>query len=120
MPQFPIDSTRATLVATGKVTPVNEWTTDGKRTDNQKRNPDTGMPLWIIDCLVDDDDAARSAVAGVEVGSPVQPVVQKFRPVAFVGLTLNVYVQRQSGALVCRWSAEEIADAPARNASAAS
>lgn len=107
MPTFAVDSSRTTMIATGKVTAVTEWT-DGKRTDNPKRDPNTGMPLWLIDCLVD-DDAARSTVAGVEVGSLTQPVVQKLRPITFVGLAVSVYVNRSSGALTARWSAENVA-----------
>lgn len=120
MPSFPIDSSRAVMIATGKVMPVTEWTDDGRRTDVQKRDPNTGMPVWLIDCLVDDDDAARAVVAGVEVPALDEPKIAKFRPVVFEGLTMSCYVKRQTGALVTRWSAEGLAEAHIRPSAVAS
>lgn len=108
MPSYPIDVDRATMVATGKVLPVTEWTADGKRTDTPKRDPNTGAPVWLVDCLVDDDDATRAVVAGVEVPSIETPAPPKYSPVVFEGLTVDVYVKRATGALVARWSATGI------------
>jgi hypothetical protein len=110
MPTFPIDATRATLIATGKSTPVLEWIEGAARgaVRPQQRDENSGLLLWVVDVLIDDDDATRAAVAGVQVPSLDAPVVQKFRPVAFTGLRVDVYVQRATGALVCRWTADGI------------
>jgi len=104
---FPIDTSRFPLFATGKVTAVTEWI-DGKPSKNQQRDADTGMPLWMVDVLID-DDAARSTVAGVQVGSPTEPQVQKFRPVEFAGLAVSVYVNRKTNTMSMRFKADHIA-----------
>lgn len=109
MPTYFIDSDRTVMIATGKTAPVFEWVEGAGRGAERpvKRDPATGMPLWLVDCLVD-DDSARSTIAGVEVGSLDQPIVQKLRPITFRGLRVDVYVNRSSGSLVARWSAESI------------
>lgn len=108
MPEYPIDSDRSNMIATGKVAAQFEWDTEGRRTDRPKRDDGTGMPLWIVDVLVDDEDAARSVVAGVVVPSLDAPVVAKLHPITFERLRVSVYVQRRTGALVSSWSADGI------------
>lgn len=110
MPTYNIDSARTTMIATGKIAPVFEWIEGAPRNAERpvKRDPNSGLPLWLIDCLVD-DDASRSTVAGVEVPSLDMPVVPKLRPVEFESLSVSVYVNRQSAALTARWSAAGIA-----------
>jgi hypothetical protein len=109
MPTFNIDSDRTVMIATGKVAPVFEYVEGGPRGADRpvKRDPNTGFPLWLVDCLVD-DDAARSTVAGVEVPSVDAPVVQKLREIKFRGLVVSCYVNRSTSALSVRWSAEGI------------
>src|SRR3954470_1722167 len=110
MPTYNIDSARTTMIATGKVTPVFEWIEGAPRNAERpvKRDPNTGFPLWVLDCLVD-DDAARSLVARGEGPSLDAPVISKLRPVEFEGLSVSVYVNRASSQLVARWSATGIA-----------
>lgn len=110
MPTFNIDSARTTMIATGKIAPVFEWVEGAPRNAERpvKRDPNSGFPLWVVDCLVD-DDAARSTVAGVEVPSLDMPQVAKLRPVEFEGVSVSCYVNRQTSALVARWSATGIA-----------
>ena len=110
-----IDGGRVQMISTGKVAPAHEWS-DGKRSESQKRDPNTGMPVWVVDCLIDDDEASRATTAGVEVQALDEPRPVKFRPVEFVGLTANIYVTR-AGALGMRFSAESIA-APGLKAAA--
>jgi hypothetical protein len=62
---------------------------------------------------------ASTVTARVTVGAPAQPVVGQFAPVAFRGLTVDVRVNRKSGALTETWRAEEIT-APTSAASDAS
>lgn len=107
MATLPIDCTRFAMIATGKVSAVSEWS-DGKPTGQQARDTNTGMPLWNVDVLVDDDEA-RSTVASVVIGELTEPRVQKLRPIAFVGLTANVYVNRRSNQLTLRFSANAVA-----------
>jgi hypothetical protein len=103
---LPIDSERITLIGTGKVAAAFAWV-DGKRSDQQKRDPDTGMPMWIIDAVID-DDSARSATAGIEVPAGIdEPKIAKWRPVQFRGLSVSIYVDR-AGRLGMRWSADEL------------
>lgn len=103
---LPVDGSRVQMISTGKVQPAHDWS-DGKRSDSQKRDPNTGMPIWLIDCVIDDDGASRSATAGVEVGSLDEPKPTKWQPVIFRGLIVSIYVDR-AGRIGMRWSAEEV------------
>ena len=116
MATLPIDTTRYAMICTGKVSPVSEWS-DGKPTGQQARDANTGMPLWNVDVLVD-DDADRSTVASVVIGSLDEPRVRKLAPIAFVGLTANVYVNRRTQALTLRFSADAVAGAVAEQKAA--
>ena len=85
MRSIPVDVARLNLLATGKVIPKAEYATlsDGssRRTGNQATNP-TGVPLWTIDCLVDDDDSPRAEVVGVTVAAMDEPQVAKLKPIS--------------------------------------
>lgn len=122
MPQvvLPIDAGRVQMISTGKVSPAHMWA-DGKRSESQKRDPNTGAPVWVVDVVIDNDDDARSATAGVEVQAIDEPKPRKWQPVQFAGLVVTAYVDR-AGRIAMRWTAEEIADgaAPARPVAAVS
>jgi hypothetical protein len=99
MRNLPIDSTQIVLVSSGKVMAKPEYAllSDGSRKrvpGAQAKDPATGMPLWVLDCFVDDDeDEGRADVVGVTVSCYERPEVKKFRPVEFVGLTATGYVR---------------------------
>lgn len=101
MRSIPVDLSRCTLIGTGKVSSKAEYVelSDGSRkaSGNQARDESTGLPLWVVDVLVDDDDARRAEVVGVTVPFPDEPVTPKWRPVAFKNVTATVYVDRASG-----------------------
>jgi hypothetical protein len=114
MATYAIDSGRTTLVGTGIVEPVMDWTetADGSRrpSEHQARDEATGMPLWGVEVLHQQTSWGRASTvtARVTVGAPAQPVVGQFAPVGFRGLTVDVRVNRKSGALTETWRAEEI------------
>lgn len=95
MRNLPIDASRLTLLASGKVLPVPEYAelADGTKRrvpDRQAKDRDTGLPLWVVDCFADDDDEdARAEVVGVKVAAIDRPQVQKLRPVEFIGLVAS-------------------------------
>ena len=99
MRNIPVDSSQITLLASGKIMAKAEYAelADGSRkrvAGAQAADRDTGMPLWIVDCFVDDEEEeGRAEIVGVTVASYDKPQVSKFRPVQFVGLTANGYVR---------------------------
>lgn len=115
MRSIPVDASRLSLIATGKAVPkvIYAELSDGsrRRTDRQATD-DAGVPLWTVDVLVDDDAADRAEVIGVTVPSAVEPTVQKFRQVAFRGVTARLYRDNMSGQPKVSLIAESI-DAPA-------
>lgn len=82
MRSVPVDLDRLSLIATGKVTAKTKFNEDRNAPRVQETSPTTGRPLWQIDAVLDDDDAARSEVLSVTVDCDVQPVVPKWRPLA--------------------------------------
>ena len=73
MRTIPVDTTRITLIGTGKAAARAEYVelSDGsrKRSGNQAKDETSGMPMWVVDVLVDDDDADRAEVISVKVAS---------------------------------------------------
>jgi len=99
MRNLPIDASRLHLLASGKCMPVAEYAelSDGSKRrvpGAQAKDRDTGLPLWVVDCFVDDDEEdGRAEIVGVKVASVEKPQVQKFRPVAFLDLVASAYVR---------------------------
>jgi hypothetical protein len=118
MRNIPVDTTQITLLASGKLMPKPLYAVlaDGSR----KRVPDKqaeeeGIPLWVVDCYLDDDEEeGRAEVVGVTVGSFEKPAVKKFQPVQFEGLVARAYVR--DGRVAFSFSADRIATAPAAKA----
>ena len=82
-------------LATGKVAAVPNFEIDVAPGQPRPQATDEhGTPLWVIDVLVEDDSADRAQVAGVRVAASQQPVVEKFKPVQFLGLDVSVYVNK--------------------------
>jgi hypothetical protein len=111
MRNIPVDTDRLNLIGTGKVSPKAQYATlsDGssKRTGNQATTDD-GMPLWVVDCLVDDDDATRSEVLGVTVAALDEPSVGKLKPVRFRGVSATVFRDQMTGQAKVSLKAEGI------------
>ena len=96
---LPIDASRLSLLSSGKCMPVAEYAelSDGSKRrvpGAQAKDRDTGLPLWVVDCFVDDDEEdGRAEIVGVKVAAVDKPQVQKFRSVAFVDLVASAYVR---------------------------
>lgn len=101
MRTIPVDADRVVLIGTGKVSAKAEYgqLSDGstRPTGNQARDESTGLPLWVIDVLVDDDDARRAEVIGVTVPCADEPTCPKYQPVRFRGVIARIYSDRASG-----------------------
>ncbi len=112
MRAIPVDTTKVNFIGTGKGSARAEYVelNDGtrKRSGNQAKDETTGLPLWVVDVLVDDDDADRAEIAGVKVSARDEPVTEKWRPVKFIGLVAVPYVDNGSGRVALSWRAEGI------------
>lgn len=116
MATLPLDGSKITLIATGKVRPVAVYAemADGsnKRVPGAQEKTDFGLPLWAVDVLLDDEDATRAEAITVKVPCTDEPQVPKFQPVTFQGLTCKPYADR-SGRVALSMRAEAIVGAPA-------
>ena len=123
MRSIPVESSRITFIGTGKAAARAEYAelSDGskRRSGNQARevrdDGTLGLPLWVVDVLVDDDDADRAEVVGVKVASADQPVTAKWQPVRFVGLSVSPYVAQGTGRVALSFTAEGIEGQPQSN-----
>lgn len=102
MRAIPVDTNELRLIASGMIAAKGLYAelADGSRRrvpGEQAKDRDTGLPLWVVDCFVDEeidpDVDGRAEVVGVTVGSADRPRVTKFAPVTFVGLTATGYVR---------------------------
>lgn len=95
MATLPIDASKITLIATGKVRPVAVYAemADGskRRVPGEQEKSDFGVPLWAVDVQLDDEEATRTEAIAVKVPSTDQPEPPKWRPVTFHGLTCKPY-----------------------------
>lgn len=116
MREIPVDVTKVTLVATGKVAARAEYVTlsDGQRRASGKQavNAD-GVPEWIVDVICDDPDTARTEVIGVRVAAHEEPNLPKWQPVRFIDLVAVPYVDQRSGRVAVSFRAAGIEQAKA-------
>lgn len=124
MPSYAVDSLRQPMTATGIVDAVTEWeeTPDGRRrpSEKQARHEQTGMPLWGVEVLYMQTAFGRhsTSTAKVTVGSMEQPSPSPLTPVAFAGLRVEARSSK-SGGFTEYWTAEAMADPPARSVESA-
>ncbi|GAA1106794.1 hypothetical protein [Pseudonocardia alni] len=89
---IPVDASKVTFIGTGKAAARAEYAPDAegnsRRTGNQARD-DNGVPVWVVDVLIDDEDADRAEIAGVRVSSHDEPVTEKWKPVRFTNLRVK-------------------------------
>lgn len=121
---YAVDTKRQSMRSTGIVNEVKEWEEkDGRRrpSEIQARDADTGMPLWQVEVVYKQTSFGRESMTTgvVEVGSPDRPVTGEFARVQFVGLTVEIRVNK-AGGLVEMWRAEQMADEDKPAASPAS
>lgn len=111
MRQIPVDTNRVMLIGTGKAAARAEYVelSDGqrRRSGNQAKD-DNGMPVWVVDVLVDDPDSDRAEVVGVRVSSHDEPVTEKWKPVRFRNLVAVPYADRSTGRVALSMRADGI------------
>ncbi|SFO52765.1 hypothetical protein SAMN05216207_107815 [Pseudonocardia ammonioxydans] len=89
MREIPVDTTKVQFIGTGKSAARAEYAqlSDGStRRTGEQATDDHGVPIWVVDVLVDDDDADRAEIAGVRVASYDEPQTPKWQPVKFRNL----------------------------------
>jgi len=114
VPEFPVESRRMRMDATGVVNAVMQWgEKDGKRykTETQDRDQNTGMPKWGLEVFHRRVNFGEdtTAVVVVEVGAAEKPDPAPMTPVVFEGLDVSIFPNK-AGGFSERWSAEAIAD----------
>lgn len=108
---IPVDATRFQAIATGIVSPVQEWveTSDGKRrpSDVQASNAQ-GQPLWSVEILrmVSRFGRDSTETTTVTVPSPTEPHVVALKQCHLQGLEVEFFVSKGQGRE--RWSASGI------------
>lgn len=123
MRRIPVDTTKVQFVGTGKTAARAKYAelSDGSR----KRIPDAqdsnaeGVPMWVVDVLVDDDDADRAEVVSVKVASFEEPSTTKWQPVRFRNLIALGYVAQGTNRVAFSFTADAIEAAGKSAASAA-
>lgn len=112
MRRIPVDTSKVTFVGTGKTAARAQYAelADGSR----RRVPDAqdtnehGVPMWVVDVLVDDDEADRAEVVSVKVASFDEPKTDKWKPVRFVGLVALGYVAQGTNRVAYSFTADAI------------
>jgi hypothetical protein len=128
MRNIPVDASKVRLLASGKLSPKPAYAelADGSRKripgeqaiDKNKFGEGTGLPLWVVDCYLDDDEEdGRAEVVGVTVTAVDRPSVTKFAPVNFTDLVATGYVR--DGRVSYSFKASGVVPAPARKGQAA-
>lgn len=114
MPRYAVDSSKQPMIATGVVDEVPVWVerADGSRrpTDDQARDPDTGMPLWTVEVMYQQTSYNRLSSVTAMVTVPVleRPEPTMLTRVAFEGLRVEVRLTRAK-TLVEQWAADGLA-----------
>lgn len=112
MRRIPVDTSKVTFVGTGKCAARAKYAelSDGsrKRIPDAQDTNDEGVPMWIVDVLVDDDDADRAEVISVKVASYEEPVTAKWQPVKFRNLVALGYVAQGTNRVAYSFSADGI------------
>lgn len=112
MRRIPVDTSRVSFVGTGKVAARAQYAelADGSRRrvpDAQDKN-EHGVPMWVVDVLVDDDEADRAEVVSVKVASWDEPRTDKWKPVKFHGLVALGYVAQGTNRVAYSFTADGI------------
>lgn len=112
MRRIPVDTTRVRFIGTGKAAARAKYAelSDGsrKRVPDAQDTNEAGVPMWIIDVLVDDPDAERAEVASVKVAAYEVPETRLGQEVKFVGLVALPYVQQGTSRVALSFSADSI------------
>jgi hypothetical protein len=119
VPEFPVESPRMRMDATGVVNAVMQWGQDGSgkrfKTETQDRHPETGMPMWGLEVFQRRVNFGEDCTVTlmVEVGAAEKPDPVPMTPVVFEGLEVSIFPNKAGGQSE-RWSAEAIAEVQQR------
>ena len=109
---IPVDTSKIQFIGTGKAAARAEYVelSDGsrRRSGNQAKDVDSGMPLWVVDVLVDDPESDRAEVVGVKVADWNEPITPKWQPVRFKNLVAVPYVDQRSNRVGLSFRADGI------------
>src|SRR4051812_5811701 len=112
MRRIPVDQTRIRLVATGKGAALAQYAklADGssKRVPDAQETNDAGVPMWVVDVIVDAPDADRAEIAAVKLAAYEVPLTRLGMEVKFIGLVALPYVQSGSNPGSLSFTAESI------------
>jgi hypothetical protein len=119
VPEFPVESPRMRMDATGVVNRSMQWGQDGSgkrfKTETQDRHPETGMPMWGVEVFQRRVNFGEDCTVTlmVEVGAAEKPDPVPMTPVVFEGLEVSIFPNKAGGQSE-RWSAEAIAEVQQR------
>ena len=112
MRSIPVDTTKVQFIGTGKVAERAEYVElsngERRRSGNQATDPDTGLPLYVVDVLVNDPEAQRAEIAAVKIPSATPPETQMGQPVNFRDLVAVPYVDNRSNRVAMSFRASGI------------
>ncbi|MEQ3551167.1 hypothetical protein WIS52_11860 [Pseudonocardia nematodicida] len=96
MRSIPVDTSKVQFIGTGKVAERAEYVqlSDGsrKRSGNQAKDETTGLPVFVVDVLVNDPENNRAEIAGVKIAAAEAPQTQLGQPVQFRDLVAVPWV----------------------------
>jgi hypothetical protein len=119
MRAIPVDCTRITLIGTGKSAERAEYVelSDGsrKRSGNQAKD-DAGVPVWVVDVLIDDPEADRAEIGSVKIATWEPPITKLGQPVRFVNLVAVPYVAQGTNRVALSFRADGIEGASVKAA----
>lgn len=112
MRSIPVDTTKVQFIGTGKVAERAEYVElangERRRSGNQATDENTGLPLYVVDVLVNDPDSQRAEIAAVKIPSNVPPETQMGQPVNFTDLVAVPYVDNRSNRVAMSFRATGI------------
>jgi hypothetical protein len=97
--------------AVGEVQPLRDYDRSTKDNVVQMVDPDTGLPVWLVEVVDGDPEAKKSTrTLAVKITAKVQPVLPEglsglpFTPVEFDKLTATAYIEEKGDFSNIAWS----------------
>jgi hypothetical protein len=115
--EFPVESLRKPMTATGNVGTQMQWAkdADGRRfkSDVPERDENTGFPKYEVEVFYTEEEFGEPSTmtARVLVSAEEKPAPDRLTPIAFSGLRAQVR-KNKAGGITVYWSAEGIIEAP--------
>ncbi|RZT87103.1 hypothetical protein EV383_4010 [Pseudonocardia sediminis] len=111
MRSIPVDTSKVNFIGTGKAAARAEYVelSDGSRKrSGEQAKDENGVPVWVVDVLVDDDESERAEVVAVKISTRDEPHTEKWKPVRFVNLVATPYVMQGTGRVALSMKADGI------------